>query len=289
MNALRIVRTVAELRQAVSGWRAAGERVALVPTMGALHAGHVSLVELARTKARRVATSIFVNPTQFAPHEDFAKYPRTFEADVAKLAAVGCDLVFAPEPAQMYPDGFATTISLDGPAKAGLEDAVRPTHFAGVATVVAKLLIQAAPDVAVFGEKDYQQLAVIRRMARDLDLPVEIIGAPTMREPDGLAMSSRNVYLSAAERAAAPALHRALLECAARLAKGEAFGAALSEGRAAIERAGFALDYLELRDAGSLAPVTSAAKWPLRLLVAARIGSTRLIDNIAAGAAAQEG
>ena len=279
MTAPLIVRTVAELRQAVAGFRRAG-RVALVPTMGALHAGHVSLVELARTKAQRVVASIFVNPTQFAPNEDFAKYPRTFEADVEKLAGAGCDLVFAPSPQDMYPQGFATTISLEGPAKAGLEDAFRPTHFAGVATVVAKLLIQCGPDVAVFGEKDFQQLAVIARMARDLDLPVEVVGAPTMREADGLAMSSRNVYLSASDRAAAPVLHRVLSDCASLIAKGQAFAPTLANGRAQIENAGFKLDYLELRDALSLAPVDESAKGPLRLLVAARIGMTRLIDNI---------
>lgn len=280
MNAPAIVRTVAELRQAVAAWRRAGDRVALAPTMGALHAGHISLVELARAKARRVVTSIFVNPTQFAPHEDFAKYPRTFEADVEKLAQAGCDLVFAPSPQEMYPEGFATTISLQGPATAGLEDAVRPTHFAGVATIVGKLLIQTAPDAAVFGEKDFQQLAVIARMARDLDLPVEIVGAPTMREADGLAMSSRNVYLTAAERAAAPALYRALRDCADRIANGEPFAAVLAKGRAQIETAGFALDYLELRDASSLAPVDAGASSPLRLLAAARLGATRLIDNV---------
>jgi pantoate--beta-alanine ligase len=280
MTAPLIVRTVAELRQAVAGFRRAGQRVALVPTMGALHAGHVSLVDLARRHAPRVVTSIFVNPTQFAPNEDFAKYPRTFDADVAKLAGAGCDIVFAPTSQDMYPQGFATTISLEGPAKAGLEDAFRPTHFAGVATVVAKLLIQCGPDVAIFGEKDFQQLAVIRRMARDLDLPVEILGAPTMREADGLAMSSRNVYLSAGDRAAAPVLHRTMADCASRVAGGAAIGPTLAEGGKRIEAAGFKLDYLELRDAGSLAPVSESAKGPLRLLVAARIGSTRLIDNI---------
>ncbi|MBX9758092.1 MAG: pantoate--beta-alanine ligase [Beijerinckiaceae bacterium] len=281
MSAPVIVRTIAELRRTTAPWRRAGERVALVPTMGALHAGHVSLVALARTKAQRVAASIFVNPSQFAPTEDFDKYPRTFEADVEKLAAAGCSLVFAPAAAEMYPPGFATTISLEGPAKAGLEDAVRPTHFSGVATIVAKLLIQAAPDVAVFGEKDYQQLAVIRTMARDLDLPVEIIGAPTLREADGLAMSSRNIYLSPAERAAAPALYAAMQACAAKLAKGEAFGPVLAAGRAHIEQAGFALDYLELRDAVTLAPAAPGATGEMRLLAAGRIGSTRLIDNIA--------
>lgn len=280
MSAPEIVHTIAELRQATAPWRRAGERLALVPTMGALHEGHVSLVTLARTKAQHVAASIFVNPTQFAPTEDFARYPRTFEADVEKLAHAGCDLVFAPSPQEMYPAGFATTISLDGPAKAGLEDVVRPGHFAGVATVVAKLLIQAAPDVAIFGEKDYQQLAVITQMVRDLDLPVEIAGAPTMREADGLAMSSRNVYLSRAERTAAPALFATLKDCAAQISKGEAFAPVLADGRARIERAGFALDYLELRDAVTLAPVVAPAG-RMRLLVAGRIGTTRLIDNIA--------
>jgi len=277
-----VVRTVAELRSAVAGFRNAGERVALTPTMGALHAGHASLVALARARAGRVVASIFVNPTQFAPHEDFARYPRTFEADLEKLASAGCDLVFAPEPSVMYPPGFATTISLEGPATAGLEDAFRPSHFAGVATVVAKLLIQAGPDVAVFGEKDWQQLAVITRMACDLDLPVEIIGAPTVREADGLAMSSRNVYLNADERAAAPTLHRTLRDCAARIARGEDAAATLAAGRAAIVAAGFALDYLELREAASLAPADRSGEGALRLLVAARIGETRLIDNIAA-------
>ena len=281
MNAPAIVRTVAELRQVVTAWRLAGDRVALVPTMGALHAGHMSLVELARAKARRVATSIFVNPTQFAPHEDFAKYPRTFETDVEKLAQAGCDLVFAPLPREMYPEGFATTISLEGPATAGLEDSVRPAHFAGVATIVAKLLIQAAPDAVVLGEKDFQQLAVVARMARDLDLPVEIVGAPTMREADGLAMSSRNVYLSPAERTAAPVLNRVLKVSAARIKRGEPIEMVMEEGGSEITRAGFALDYLEARHALTLKPINSVKDGPIRLLVAAKIGKTRLIDNLA--------
>ena len=275
-----IARTIADLRQTVATWRRAGERVALVPTMGALHAGHMSLVDLGRASAGRVVTSIFVNPTQFAPNEDFSKYPRTFDADVERLGKAGCDLVFAPSPDVMYGHGFATTISLEGPARAGLEDEFRPTHFAGVATVVAKLLIQCGPDIAIFGEKDFQQLAVIARMARDLDMPVEILGAPTLREADGLAMSSRNVYLSAAERAAAPALHRVLQDCAARIARGETFESVLAQGRAEIEKAGFKLDYLELRDAASLAAPGSDPKAALRLLAAARMGATRLIDNV---------
>ena len=282
MNAPVIVHTVADLRALTAAWRRDGARIALTPTMGALHAGHVSLTELARTRAQRVVTSIFVNPTQFAPNEDFGAYPRTLEADVDKLAASGVDAVFAPTPDVMYPNGFCTTISLEGPALAGLEDRFRPTHFAGVATVVAKLFTQVAPDVAVFGEKDFQQLAVIRRMTRDLDLPVEIVGAPTIREADGLAMSSRNVYLDAGERATAPTLHRTLSLCASRIAAGDAFDAVLAEGRRTIEAAGFALDYLELRNAQSLGAPDPARD--MRLLVAARIGRTRLIDNIHAAA-----
>ena len=280
MNAPVIARTIADLRAHVATWRAADERVALVPTMGALHAGHIALAQHARAdaKAQCVIVSIFVNPTQFAPHEDFSKYPRTFEADVEKLTAAGVDLVYAPTPEQMYPQGFATTISLAGPALADLEDRFRPTHFAGVATVVAKLFTQAAPDVAIFGQKDYQQLAVIARMTRDLDLPVEVVGMETMRETDGLALSSRNVYLSAEHRALAPLLHATMLACAKRIAAGEDFDAVLDEGRSAIANAGFALDYLELRDADNLGAADSAQK--LRLLLAARIGATRLIDNI---------
>ncbi|MDB5568843.1 MAG: pantoate--beta-alanine ligase [Hyphomicrobiales bacterium] len=277
MSAPIVARTVAELRAHVAAWRRAGEAVAMAPTMGALHAGHVSLTQLARAHAARCVVSIFVNPTQFAPNEDFSKYPRTFEADVEKLAGAGVDLVFAPAPAEMYPQGFCTSVTLEGPAVAGLEDRFRPTHFSGVATVVAKLLAQCGPDVAVFGEKDFQQLAVIRRMARDLDLPTRIVGAPTVREADGLALSSRNVYLSASDRAAAPALYAAMRACAARLATHD-FDSVLDEGRKAIAAAGFALDYLELRDADTLGAPDRAR--PLRLLVAARIGATRLIDNI---------
>jgi pantoate--beta-alanine ligase len=281
MDQPRIVQDIAELRAMTAGWRRAGESVALIPTLGALHDGHIALVRLGRQKATRTLVSIFVNPTQFGPNEDFSRYPRTFEADRAKLAEVGADAIFTPTPQAMYPAGFATTVSLAGPATAGLEDRFRPTHFAGVATVVAKLLIQAAPDFAIFGEKDFQQLAVIRRMARDLDLPGEIIGAPTIREPDGLAMSSRNVYLSVEDRAAAPALHRAMEAAAAEIRLGEKPAAALAQARETIMQAGFALDYLELRDASSLAPADALGDAPLRLLVAARIGKTRLIDNIA--------
>ena len=279
-----IFSTVADLRAAVRGWRAKGERIALVPTMGALHAGHISLVELAKSRAERVLVSIFVNPTQFAPTEDFSRYPRTFEADLDKLRAAGTAGVLYPDVAEMYPEGFCTSVTLEGPATAGLEDRFRPTHFAGVALIVAKLLLQALPDVAIFGEKDFQQLAVIRRMVRDLDIPVEILGGSTMREADGLAMSSRNVYLSAEERATAPVLHRSLREAAAALLAGASPAAVLEKARADVVGAGFALDYLELRDSGSLAPLEALADREGRLLVAARIGKTRLIDNLAVGA-----
>jgi pantoate--beta-alanine ligase len=274
-----IYKTIEQMREALRPWRHAQERVALVPTMGALHAGHISLTHLARQKAQRCVVSIFVNPTQFAPQEDFSKYPRTFEADLAKLAAAGVDGVYAPTPDVMYPQGFATTISLAGPAIAGLEDRFRPTHFAGVATVVAKLFTQAMPDVAVFGEKDFQQLAVIRTMTRDLDLAVDVIGAPTIRESDGLAMSSRNVYLDAKERAIAPLLHKTLQDCAARIkARGDA-AKALADASETLTQAGFVLDYLELRDATSLG-APDLMQGHARMLVAAKLGKTRLIDNI---------
>src|SRR6476619_1743159 len=210
----KIAKTVPVLRRVVAGWRDKSQTVALVPTMGALHAGHISLVHLARRRADRVVVSIFVNPAQFAPSEDFSTYPRTFATDVEMLAEEKADLVWAPaNVAVMYPEGFATRIVPGGAAAAGLEDAFRPDFFKGVATVVAKLLIQTMPDIAVFGEKDYQQLKVVSRMARDLDLPLKVVGAPTVREPDGLAMSSRNGYLTADERAVASALYRVLRLC----------------------------------------------------------------------------
>src|SRR3954454_19695559 len=277
----RIARTVPALRRSIAQWRDAGETIALVPTMGALHQGHVSLVRLARRRADRVVVSIFVNPAQFAPTEDFSTYARTFESDVALLAREQADLVWAPQSvAVMYPEGFATRIVPQGPATADLEDRFRPDFFQGVATVVAKLFTQTMPDTAVFGEKDYQQLKVVSRMARDLDLPLRVIGAPTVREPDGLAMSSRNVYLSPQERAQAPLLHRVLTLCAAKIAKGHSIATILSEGREAIERAGFVLDYLEARHAETLAPVGSSKDGPVRVLVAAKLGQTRLIDNV---------
>jgi pantoate--beta-alanine ligase len=277
----RVVRTVSALRRAVLPWRAAGERIALVPTMGALHAGHLALVRTARRRAARVVVSIFVNPAQFAPQEDLASYPRTFDADLAALAELAVDLVWAPPAEMMYPPRFATRIVPAGPAAVGLEDKFRPHFFSGVATVVAKLLIQCAPDIALFGEKDYQQLKVVTRLVQDLDLPVKIVGVPTVREPDGLALSSRNSYLTARERAAAPALHRALKDCADKMARGELPARVLDEGGAAIERAGFVLDYLEARHADTLQPIGSIDEGPIRLLAAARIGKTRLIDNVA--------
>jgi pantoate--beta-alanine ligase len=249
--------------------------------MGALHTGHISLVALAKKSAKKVVVSIFVNPTQFGPNEDFTRYPRTFDADLEKLAAAGADLVFAPDVTEMYPAGFATRLDPDGPAAVGLDDKFRPGHFSGVATVVAKLFTAVMPDIAIFGEKDYQQLQVIRTMARDLHLPVKVVGAPIIREKDGLALSSRNVYLSPAERNAAPVLYAALKESAKAIAAGEPIEAALSRGRAKIAAAGFKLDYLEARDAATLLPPDPMRKAKLRLLVAAKLGKTRLIDNLA--------
>jgi len=276
----RIVRTVSALRRIIKHYRGASETIALVPTMGALHAGHLSLVRLARRRARRVIVSIFVNPAQFAPHEDFGSYPRTFESDLAALAELDVELIWAPTVDEMYPAGFATKLVVEGPASVGLEDRFRPHFFAGVATAVAKLLLQARPDVALFGEKDYQQLKVVTRLAKDLDIPVKILGAPTKREKDGLALSSRNVYLSPKERAVAPTLHRVLDDCARALLGGDALEEVLAAGRSSIATAGFSLDYLEARHAETLEPLHSTAEGPIRLLVAARLGTTRLIDNI---------
>jgi pantoate--beta-alanine ligase len=276
-----IVRTVPTLRRAMDGLRAKKATTALVPTMGALHDGHVSLVRLAKQRAKRVVVSIFVNPTQFAPTEDFGSYPRTWKADVARLAAEDVDLIWNPDVRNMYPTGFATKILPEGPAIAGLEDRFRPHFFGGVATVVGKLLTQVRPDFAIFGEKDFQQLRVVTRMARDLDLGVKVIGSKTVRERDGLAMSSRNVYLSPDQRRVAAELYRAMKASAQALRAGEDIAAAMDGGAALITGAGFALDYFELRHAETLAPVTSVKEGPMRILVAARIGTTRLIDNIA--------
>lgn len=276
-----VARSIKSLRESVAQWRKRGVKVALVPTMGALHEGHISLVQAARKRARRVVVSIFVNPTQFGPNEDFSRYPRTFEADLEKLGVAGADLIFAPAVSEIYPDGFATRIVPEGPAAAGLDDKFRPGHFSGVATVVAKLLTAVMPDFAAFGQKDYQQLQVIKTMVRDLHLPVQIIGAPIIREKDGLALSSRNIYLSAEDRAAAPTLHAALRECAKAIKAGAPVEQALAAARERIASAGFAIDYMEARNAQTLAPATDAGADGIRLLVAAKIGATRLIDNLA--------
>lgn len=281
-NALPIVRTVADLRARVAGWRAAGERVGFVPTMGALHDGHLSLVRLARQRADRAVASIFVNPTQFGPNEDFDAYPRGEARDAGLLAEAGCDLLFAPTLAEMYPQGFATTVSVTGVSEP-LDGAARPGHFNGVATVVTKLLLQCAPDVAVFGEKDYQQLQVIRRLVRDLDLPVEIVGGPTARAEDGLALSSRNAYLSPEERKVAGRLNVVLREAVNRLKAGEAVAPVEADALAALAAAGFQqVDYVEVRDADDLARLgPGPAESPARILAAVRLGRTRLIDNMA--------
>jgi pantoate--beta-alanine ligase len=276
-----VIRTVAALRAAMARVRARGDSVALVPTMGALHAGHLALVRTARRRAKHVVVSIFVNPAQFGPNEDFASYPRTWGTDLAALSKLHVDTIWAPSVATMYPEGFDTRIAPGGPALADLEDKFRPHFFGGVCTVVAKLLLQVQPDHVTFGEKDYQQLKVVTAMARDLDITTKVVSVPTVREKDGLAMSSRNAYLSATERAAAPTLYRVLQACAARLKDGGPIGGIVAEGKSAIERAGFAVDYLEARHAETLGRVGSLSGGPVRLLVAAKIGRTRLIDNIA--------
>jgi len=279
----KIVRTVADLRAVVRGWKATGERVALIPTMGALHQGHLSLIALGQAHAQRTVASVFVNPKQFAPHEDFDSYPRGEARDAELLAGVGCDLLFAPNVDEMYAPGFSTTINLTGVSEP-LEGAARPQFFGGVATVVTKLLIQSQADVALFGEKDYQQLQVIKRVVRDLDLPVEIIGAPTARAEDGLALSSRNAYLSPEERAAAVALPDALKAAAQAVAAGGRIDDAEAAGKTALINAGFRqIDYFDVREAGDLSrlgpgPIGDARG---RILVAAWLGKTRLIDNMA--------
>jgi pantoate--beta-alanine ligase len=280
-TAPKILRSVPSLRRALEPYRKAGATIALVPTMGALHRGHMALIREARRRAKRVVVSIFVNPTQFAPHEDFASYPRSFATDIKALRAENVDVVWAPAMEAMYPDGFATRLAPEGPAKAGLEDEYRPHFFGGVATVVAKLFTQVSPDFAFFGQKDYQQLRVVTQIAKDFDLPVKVIGVPTVRESDGLALSSRNVYLSSAERAVAPMLYKVLKDCASRIKSGEKIERVLNVGRIEVDLAGFGLDYLEARHALTLAPVVSLKEGPVRLLIAARLGKTRLIDNVA--------
>ncbi|MER9683953.1 pantoate--beta-alanine ligase [Mesorhizobium sp. M0184] len=274
-----IVRSVAQLRQIVAAWRREGVRIAVVPTMGVLHEGHLSLVRAALVKADRVIVTLFVNPKQFNSQADLAAYPSTEDEDAAKLAPLGAHLLYAPDAEEMYPAAFATTVSVSGVSE-GLCGAFRPGHFDGVATVVAKLFLQTGADFGFFGEKDFQQLQLVRRMARDLDIPITIVPCPTVREADGLALSSRNVRLSQAERAVAPELSSVLLETAERLARGSPVLPTLAEAHAAILAAGYReVEYLELRDEADLRPMTSLDR-PARLLVAAWLGGTRLIDNV---------
>ena len=277
---LDVVRTIADLRRQIALWRRREERIGLVPTMGALHRGHLALVEAARAECDRVVASIFVNPKQFAPNEDLGSYPRREAADLDMLHSVGVDLVFMPPVGEIYPPDFATTIRVTGLTEV-LCGAHRAGHFDGVATVVTKLLIQSLSDLANFGEKDYQQLIVVRRLARDLDLPVRIAAVPTVREADGLALSSRNIYLSPQERRIAPELARALRSAAAALAQDPtAVATELTRASEALERAGFAVEYIEVREADSLAPVKGEVAAPARVLAAVRLGRTRLIDNM---------
>jgi pantoate--beta-alanine ligase len=276
---LAVVRDVATLRAAVRRFRARGESVALIPTMGALHEGHLALVRAGAERARRTIVSIFVNPTQFGPNEDVDRYPRTEAADIEQLRGIGADVAFLPIVTEMYPPGFSTSVSV-GDIAAGLCGSFRPGHFAGVATVVTKLLLQALPDIALFGEKDFQQLQVIRRAQRDLDIPVEIVGVPTVREPDGLALSSRNVYLNPAERRTAAILYQVIRGIAARVAAGDSAGPLVAEGRSVLDEAGFGpVQYLEVADEATMTPVERPTA-PARVLAAAFLGRTRLIDNV---------
>ena len=273
------VRTVTDLRQSLAPWRKAGERIALVPTMGALHDGHLSLVALAKSNADRVVASIFVNPTQFGPREDFNRYPRDEAGDLLKLDAAGANLVFVPETAEMYPHGFSTNVGVSDLTE-DLCGASRPNHFDGVATVVTKLLLQCAPDLALFGEKDYQQLLMIKRLVRDLDFTVEILGGPIVREKDGLALSSRNAYLSPSERKTAPLLYQTIVAVANDLRQGRGADDAAAAGRFKLEAAGFQVDYVAVRDPETLKPLSGPVE-RARVLAAVQLGRTRLIDNVA--------
>lgn len=275
----RVVRTLVELRAVTAAWRRAGETSALIPTMGALHEGHLELVRLGQKRARRTMTSIFVNPTQFAPHEDFSRYPRDEAGDVAKLATVDCDVVWAPHADEMYRPGAATRVVPKG-AALGLETDFRPHFFEGVATVCCKLFTQSQANVAIFGEKDYQQLCVVRQMAHDLDLPIEIVGMKTVREADGVAMSSRNRYLSPEDRALAPLIHKVIVEVAAKIKAGEDADKATGKASAALTAAGFKVDYVAVRDPATLTGHDGSGRSPCRVLVAAWLGKTRLIDNV---------
>jgi pantoate--beta-alanine ligase len=283
-SAVEIVRTVKALRARVAGWRAEGLTVGLIPTMGALHAGHISLVEAALARYDRAVATLFINPRQFNSAADLAKYPRTEVDDSRKLAAAGAHLLYAPDGDAMYPPGYATNISVSG-VSSGLCGADRPGHFDGVATVCTKLFLQSGADGAFFGEKDFQQLQVVRRFVQDLNIPIEIHPCPTVREADGLALSSRNMRLTPRERQIAPALHRALQAAAERLSAGADAGSVLAAAAAAIRDAGFdRVDYLELRDGGSLAPL-ERAETGARIFAAAWLDEVRLIDNIPVGAA----
>lgn len=280
-EAMGSVQTVAALRDVVRGWKREGLRIGFVPTMGNLHAGHHSLIELARQHADRVVASVFVNPTQFGPSEDFARYPRTLDADAEGLAAHGCDLLFAPAVAEMYPDGAqnAVQVRVPGELTSILDGAHRPGHFDGVATVVARLFNMVQPDVAVFGQKDYQQLQVIRALVRDLAFPVELVAAPTARAADGLALSSRNQYLSAAERVIAPDIHRTLLAMRDAIRAGQALPRVEADAVARLQDAGFSVDYAQVRRI-DLGVAALDQRTGLVALVAARLGATRLIDNL---------
>lgn len=278
---LKIVRTVETLRGQVSQWRRRDMRTALVPTMGALHDGHLRLVEMGLRTADRVVATIFVNPQQFAPGEDLDAYPRTEKSDVEKLRTAGAHLVYAPPLLEMYPEGFCTLVSSAGPAKVDLEDKSRPHFFDGVTTVVAKLFIAAGCDYAMFGEKDFQQLKVVTKMARDLSIPTSVIGVPTVRADDGLALSSRNAYLSEEERSIAPLLHQTLQNLATDIRDGKNMARSCSAARKNLKHNGFKTDYVEVRVAETLQPVKSLSETELRILAAAWLGKTRLIDNIA--------
>ena len=279
LHGIPIIRTVEDLRGYMRPWRAAGLRMALVPTMGALHEGHVKLVGQGLLLADRVVVTIFVNPAQFGPSEDFSRYPRREEADAAKLAESGAHLIFAPQTGEMYPEGFCTTVSVAGPAKMGLEDRFRPHFFDGVTTVVSKLFVQAGCDYAMFGEKDFQQLKVVTRMARDLDIPTRVVAVATVREPDGLAMASRNAYLSGEDRKRAPLLYRCLSEAAEAIRAGRPAAKAAAGARRKLTKAGFKVDYVAARHAETLAELSDPGD-PIRLLAAAWLATTRLIDNV---------
>jgi pantoate--beta-alanine ligase len=276
-----VFRASADLRPRVAAWRRAGARIGFVPTMGNLHAGHFSLIELARAHADKIVASVFVNPTQFGPNEDFAGYPRTLDADRAGLAAHGCDLLFAPNVDEMYPFGTVDTVRVEVPGLGDILDgAARPGHFAGVATVVTKLFNLVQPDLAVFGQKDYQQLLVIRRMTRDLCLPIEIVSAPTRREADGLAMSSRNQYLSGEERERAAVIHQTLCVMRGQLRAGRPHADIEADARAALAAAGTIPDYAAIRRAADLSAPDPSERSGLIALIAARLGRARLIDNL---------